>query len=68
MFGYDDRRWIPALQVSQNSIYLVNVCMHASSVCLHYSIGSCRPSVHALFIFFYDNVSNESGRVSCLCG
>ena len=47
-----------------NSIYLVNVCMHASSICLHYSTGLV--CVHTLFIVVFDNVSHESERVSCL--
>ena len=40
-------------------------CMQAAFV--YTSIGSCRPCVHTLFNFFFDNVSHESGRVSCVC-
>ena len=40
-------------------------CMQVAFV--YTSIRSCRPCVHTLFKFFFDNVSHDSERVPCVC-
>ena len=45
----------------------LSACKQLSGICLHTSIASHRPCVHALFTYFFDNTSHECEPVLCVC-